>query len=167
MARYDLGMDYGDYSGPMVGVGVIVRRADTGQVLMGLRAGSHGAGEWALPGGKVDAWESPAQTAVRELAEEAALAVADPVVLPFWSDDRFEDFNRQFITLYLLAEWQGDEPVRVEPHKCLQWGWFSWDDLPRPHFSGLAELVAGIPDLAVHLPAASRRASGSQRAGRA
>ena len=47
---------------------------ETALILTGRVAGlrSHG-GQWALPGGRIDAGETPAQGALRELAEEIGL----------------------------------------------------------------------------------------------
>jgi len=49
-------------------------------VLATERAIDPGRGEWAVPGGHMEAGETPAETAVRELAEEVGL-VADPDAL--------------------------------------------------------------------------------------
>lgn len=48
--------------------------------------GSH-AGQWALPGGRIDAGESPEQAALRELAEEVGLQLDPGAVL-----GRLDDF---------------------------------------------------------------------------
>ncbi len=58
---------------------VLTRRADS------LRA--H-AGQWALPGGRIDAGESPEQAALRELDEEVALRLGPQDVL-----GRLDDFE--------------------------------------------------------------------------
>ncbi len=39
---------------PKVGVGVMIMREN--KVLLGLRQGSHGAGEWSFPGGERRIW---------------------------------------------------------------------------------------------------------------
>ncbi len=44
-------------SGPLVGVSAVVVR--DGLVIVGRRKGSHGAGSWAFPGGKVEPGEDP------------------------------------------------------------------------------------------------------------
>jgi 8-oxo-dGTP pyrophosphatase MutT (NUDIX family) len=51
---------------------ILTRRATT--------LGNH-PGQWALPGGRVDAGESPRQAALRELAEEVGLLVSADAVL--------------------------------------------------------------------------------------
>ena len=43
------------YCEPKVGVGVFVFRGN--KLLLGKRKGSHGAGEWSLPGGHLDPGE--------------------------------------------------------------------------------------------------------------
>ena len=53
----------------------IVVHTDT-EVLMIKRKNNPFAGHWALPGGFVDPGETPEQTAIRELAEEAGLHVS-------------------------------------------------------------------------------------------
>jgi len=50
-----------------------------------LRMSRH-AGQWALPGGKLDAGETPLDTALRELEEELGVRL-DPASLVGWLDD--------------------------------------------------------------------------------
>ena len=73
---------------------VLTRRADS------LRA--H-AGQWALPGGRIDAGESPEQAALRELDEEVALALGADAVL-----GRLDDFEtRSGYVITPVVVWAG------------------------------------------------------------
>ena len=49
------------------------------------RMGRH-AGQWALPGGRLDAGESPQTAALRELGEEVSLSVDESAVLGILDD---------------------------------------------------------------------------------
>ena len=53
-------------------------------VLLGKRKGSHGAGEWALPGGRVHPGEGLKECAARELEEETGMYVW-PEALGEWT----------------------------------------------------------------------------------
>lgn len=56
---------------PVPAAGVAVVGSDG--VLCGRRAIEPGRGDWAVPGGHMEAGESPSETAVRELREEVGL----------------------------------------------------------------------------------------------
>jgi 8-oxo-dGTP diphosphatase len=56
-----------------VGVGVMVLK--DGEVLLGLRNGSHGAGEWAFPGGHLEYMETFEDCAKRETLEECGVEI--------------------------------------------------------------------------------------------
>jgi 8-oxo-dGTP diphosphatase len=133
------------YGEPRVGVGVVVRRGE--QVLLGLRQGSHGAGEWALPGGRIDPGETPEQTADRELTEESGLTAVGLRSTGDWTTDLFPAESQHWVTLYTVCEWDGSDPQIMEPHKCVEWRWFSWEDLPSPLFAGVLELRRRYPQL--------------------
>jgi 8-oxo-dGTP diphosphatase len=59
---------------PRVGSAVIVRD-EANRILLGKRNKDPQRGSWILPGGKIQAFESIAQAAARELAEETGLEV--------------------------------------------------------------------------------------------
>jgi ADP-ribose pyrophosphatase YjhB (NUDIX family) len=121
-----------------IGVGVIVVRGNG--VLFGLRRGAHGAGCWSFPGGHLDGDESVEACALRELHEEAGLEAINPRVVAETEDDFLE--GPRYRTLFVQVDWAGGEPAAREPDKCLRWGWFAWNDPPRPLFLPVASLRA-------------------------
>lgn len=58
-------------NGPEVCVGAVV--VDAGDILVVRRGRGRAAGEWSVPGGRVEAGETLAEAVVRELAEETGL----------------------------------------------------------------------------------------------
>lgn len=128
-----------DANQPRVGVGVILVR--DGRVLLGERAGSHGAGTWALPGGHLEFGETVEACAAREALEETGLEIEGITRAP-WSND-LVDGARHYVTLFVVANAPRGEAVVLEPGKCRGWQWFAWSDLPSPLFAPLAALHAG------------------------
>jgi 8-oxo-dGTP pyrophosphatase MutT (NUDIX family) len=60
-------------------------------------------GQWALPGGRIDAGETPEQTALREMAEEVNLVLEDAAVL-----GRLDDFvTRSGFVITPVVVWAG------------------------------------------------------------
>jgi 8-oxo-dGTP diphosphatase len=120
-----------------VGVGVLVVRQ--GKILLGKRKGSHGAGEWALPGGHLEFGESVVDCARREVLEETGLTIDRPKPGPF-SSDLFPEIGRHYVTLFVIADSPDGEPELREPEKCEGWEWFRWSELPTPLFAPLRSL---------------------------
>jgi len=123
---------------PRVGVGVIVLR--DGRVLLGQRAGSHGAGTWALPGGHLEFGEDVADCARREVLEETGLTLVSTWAGPFVGNV-FAAERQHYVTLFVLGHAGAGEPQRLEPGKCLGWRWCAWSELPEPLFAPLRTLV--------------------------
>lgn len=144
---------------PRVGIGVILRRGT--EVLLGNRRGSHGAGVWAFPGGKVDPGESEYECSRRELGEETGiwLPVEAFRKVHFWTNDLFPEDDAHFLTGYLVADAPAAvEPRLMEPRKCEAWDWFEWEQgLPTLLFGGIIEMREQYPTiedlLAPHPPA--------------
>ena len=60
---------------PKVGVGILIFK--DGKILLHKRKGSHGAGEYAFPGGHLEYMESFEDCAKREIAEECGVEVVN------------------------------------------------------------------------------------------
>ena len=88
---------------------------ETALILTGRVAGlrSHG-GQWALPGGRIDAGETPAVGALRELAEEIGLKLAPRDIL-----GTLDDYpTRSGYLITPVVVWAGDHPpLRLNPEE--------------------------------------------------
>ncbi|WP_213087054.1 nucleotide triphosphate diphosphatase NUDT15 [Chitinophaga agrisoli] len=122
-----------------IGIGVIIHQS--GKVLMGLRAGSHGANTWSCPGGHMEAGEIPEITAKREVFEETGLVV-DQLCPCGFTYDHFEEIDTDYLTLFYSCECEHGTPVIMEKEKCLEWRWVYPDALPQPLFKPVASLMA-------------------------
>ncbi len=92
----------------------------------GLRA--HSA-QWALPGGRVDEGEQPAEAALRELREELDLALGPDAVLGMLDDYRTR--SGYVITPFVL--WGGADPaMEPNPDEVLSLHRVSLSELQRP-----------------------------------
>ncbi len=122
---------------PMVGIGVMVIK--DGKILLGKRKNSHGAGNYAFPGGSLEYMESFEHCATRELEEEVGIAIGN---IRFLRILNLKDYSpKHFIDLALLADWKGGEPTVKEPEKCEAWGWYDIDNLPAPLFGGIPSAI--------------------------
>ena len=121
-----------------VGVATIIMRE--GRILLGERIGSHGANTWATPGGHLELGETIEACAKRETFEETGLIVNSIKKLTF-TNDIFDQEDKHYITLFVLASCNEGEPQICEPDKCTQWQWFPLDELPEPLFLPLTNLL--------------------------
>lgn len=120
---------------PKIGVGVMIMRDN--KVLLGLRQGSHGAGEWSFPGGHLEWGESIFQTAIRESKEECGLDVSDLELISVADEMRYlKSDDKHYINIGVKANPSVGEPKLMEPDKCLEWQWFDLNDLPDRIFEG-------------------------------
>lgn len=91
-------------------------------------SGKHHAGLWEFPGGKVEAFEKPAQALVREIEEELALIIdPDQLEQAFFSEEGHDP--AVVLNLYTSRQAVGD-PQSLEGQR---WDWFTLEeaaDLP-------------------------------------
>ena len=117
-----------DSTQPQVRVGVGVMILKQGRVLLGKRKGSHGAGEYAFPGGHLDYMESFEDCARRETREECGIEI-DNVRFQFVANVR-QYSPKHYAHVGLIADWKNGEPRVLEPAKCDGWNWYDFDSLP-------------------------------------
>lgn len=122
-----------------VGVGVGVLVLHEGLVLLGRRLGTHGAGTWAAPGGRLEFGEGIEACAARELLEETGLS-ARVLELGPYTNDIFVPEQQHFVTIFVVARSIVGTPRNLEPARCEGWAWFPWDDWPSPLFPPLHSL---------------------------
>jgi ADP-ribose pyrophosphatase YjhB (NUDIX family) len=107
---------------PFVGASIAVIRGD--RVLLAARANAPMRGVWTLPGGLVEAGESLAEAALRELREEVGLdaAVVD-VLSPTEIILRAEDgrTRHHYVVHPHAAVWTGGEPVPGPEALAVRW----------------------------------------------
>lgn len=130
-----------------VGVSIILIKDNT--VLIGKRLGSHGAGQYALPGGHVEFGEAYNTTGIRELKEETGVDFEGCEFGNFgFSEDFFPEKNAHYITLYLYYYVGDDINVEnLEPEKCEGWNWVSINELPENMFCHTKEKLNELKDM--------------------
>jgi 8-oxo-dGTP diphosphatase len=106
-----------------VSIAVFRRKGDSWEVLVGKRKGKPAAGEYALPGGHVDAGEAPAAAAARELAEETGIDVSAGDLL-LVEKTRSQRVDSVFCVL-VDQDQEADGASDVEKTK-----WIQVDDMP-------------------------------------
>ncbi|KAL2128607.1 hypothetical protein VTI74DRAFT_8945 [Chaetomium olivicolor] len=111
-----------------VGVAALIPDAD-GRVIVGIRKGSHGHGQWQLPGGHLDVGESYFACAERETLEETGLVVKAQKFLTLTNDVFGPD--KHYITIFVLCRRvdETQQPQVMEPEKCEAWAWKTWADV--------------------------------------
>jgi 8-oxo-dGTP diphosphatase len=124
----------------VVAAAVIV---EGGRVLLTQRkAGTHLAGAWEFPGGKVESGEDPREALRRELREEIGLdaTVGEIVDVTF---HRYEDADKAVLLLFFEATREpGSEPRAIDVAAC-KWavrGELRVEDFP-PADAGVMEKV--------------------------
>src|SRR3990167_1693186 len=102
---------------PKIGIGIMILKDD--KVLLGRRKGSHGAGEYAFPGGHLEYMESFEGCARRETMEECGMEIQN-VRFQFLSN-LTHYAPKHYVHIGLVADWKSGEPQVREPEKCESW----------------------------------------------
>jgi len=101
---------------PKIGVGVVIHD-NAGNIVMGERAGSHGAGTLQCPGGHLEYGESFAETAAREVLEETGLEVGNIKFLTATNDVFGE--GKHYVTIFVTCTITGENKTpMVSPSSC-------------------------------------------------
>lgn len=115
------------YVTPKVAIGAVVGN-DAGEILLVQRADS---GVWLYPTGWADVGYSPAEVAVKEVAEETGIE-CEPVQLLAVIDGQRMGFTRfgMYMLLFYCRATGGS--LQGHPLETSDVGWFARDDLPKP-----------------------------------
>jgi ADP-ribose pyrophosphatase YjhB (NUDIX family) len=112
---------------------------DQDRILLGRRVDDD---KWGLIAGWVDPNESPAQTAVRELAEEAGVqARVDRLVGVFFREARAGEHPHGTVSIVYLASITGGRPT-PQPHEVRELAWRAIDDVPADEWHHHHETLA-------------------------
>jgi 8-oxo-dGTP diphosphatase len=125
---------------PLVGISVLVMKDD--KLLLGKRKGSHGAGEYACPGGHLEHMESFRVCAAREVLEETGIEIGPLRFLRVQNAMQYAP--KHYVDLAFVAEWKAGEPEVREPDKVDRWDWYALDALPSPMFAMLPSAIANL-----------------------
>ena len=121
-----------------VGVGIFVYK--DGAFAMLQRQGAHGEGTWSVPGGHLEYGESFEDTAIREVKEETGLDITN-VRFGAVTNDFFESENKHYVTIWMVSDWKAGELSIMEPDKCSNVAWRTFETLPSPLFLPWEQLL--------------------------
>jgi len=137
---------------PRVGIGVMIMN-DKQEVLLGLRQGSHGAGEWSFPGGHLEFGETILETAAREAKEECNLEVSDLGLISVADERRYiKTDGKHYLNIGILAKSFSGEVELMEPDKCREWRWFSLENLPADLLEGTSLIIRNYKANKIYQP---------------
>jgi 8-oxo-dGTP diphosphatase len=140
---------------PRVGVGVMIKNNE-GKLLLGLRQGAHGAGEWSFPGGHLEFGETIFETAGREVKEETGLIVNGFELISVADEMRYiKTDNKHYLNIGVKAVYNGGEPAVLEPAKCKEWAWFDINNLPDSMLEGTELIIRNFKSGKIYQPNAN------------
>ena len=125
---------------PQVNVGLVVRKE--GKVLLGKRKSVGSAENWIFPGRHLNYGEKIEECALSGLEEETGLKGTSLSLGP-WTNDLFAE-EEHSVTLFVFIDLFEGELQTKQPHKCEEWKWFDWNDLPIPLLPSIRSLIQTI-----------------------
>jgi 8-oxo-dGTP diphosphatase len=129
---------------PGVGVAAVVwRDAARQELLVGLgHSPDNRATTYAVPGGHWEPGESLSEAVVREIREEAGIAVTDLTLISVY-DFYNPEKHRNYVTLGFAATLASGEPRVTEPENKVSWSWMTPEHaLTLPLFTPDATLIS-------------------------
>ncbi|MGI9353890.1 MAG: NUDIX hydrolase [Rhizobiaceae bacterium] len=116
---------------PLLGACTAIWRGD--RVLLALRSRAPNADKWAMPGGMVEAGETLAQAAIREVREETQLVIENPIFNRFHEIIRHDAENRieLHIVLAMFAARHEHGADAVAGDDAADVGWYTLEDAAR------------------------------------
>ncbi len=123
-----------------VGIGIFVLK--NGKLLLSKRKGSHGAGEYASPGGHLEFGESIIECAKRECREETGIEIKNVRFLRLSNLKQYA--GKHYIDIGLVADWKSGKPKVLEPEKAGGWDWYDLDSLPQPLFETVKTFLKAL-----------------------
>lgn len=111
---------------------------DDGRLLLIRRGHGPAAGEWSVPGGRVEAGETLVEAVMRELAEEAGVeGVCDRLV--GWAERIGDDYHYVIVDFAVTVLEPGDVRAGSDADEA---EWVALDEVPhRPLVDGLADFL--------------------------
>lgn len=118
-------------------VGVMIWKDN--KIILGKRKGSHGDGEFSMPGGHIEFGESFKDCAIRETKEEAGINIKNIKFLGVANIFQYEE--RQDVLINFTSDWESGVEITNPNERIGEWAWYSLDELPSPLFYPTAILI--------------------------
>ncbi|KKQ93649.1 MAG: MutT/NUDIX family protein [candidate division CPR2 bacterium GW2011_GWC1_39_9] len=129
-----------DYTG--VGVCTVIVN-NNGEIFLGKRGrdSRNQIGFWSIPGGGVRFGEKLAEAITREVKEEHDISIELLEQLPAIDHLILSEKQHWVTTPFVAKIKNGQTPKIMEQNKCDEIGWFTLNNLPKPHGDASANAI--------------------------